>query len=358
MIITKEIKNLKNFYKNKKVLITGHTGFKGYWLCLFLKILGANIYGISLPPDKKNNFLYKKLNLKNIFKLELFCDISNYKKVDFFVKKIKPNVVFHLAAQALVLESYKNPFETYKTNVLGTVSILNSIRELPSVRSFLNITTDKVYLNDNRDYGYTENDTLMGIDPYSNSKSCSELVTYSYIKSFLHNVPVSTCRSGNVIGGGDFSENRIIPDCYRAIKNKLPLVIRNKNSIRPYQHVLDPIYLYLLIAMCQTYNKQLASNYNIGPDQEDCLTTYNLAKKFYKYFNQNFKFIEKKVFKEKEANFLKLNNSKIKNKFGWKPLLTTEKGIFYTSKWYENFILKNEDILDYTEKQIKEIIGI
>lgn len=352
-----EIKNLKKFYKNKKILLTGHTGFKGYWLSLFLKILGAKIYGISLTPNIKDNLLYKTTNLKSIFDLEFFCDISNYKKVDFFVKKIKPNVVFHLAAQALVIESYKNPFETYKTNVLGTVSILNSIRELSSIKSFVNITTDKVYLNDNRDYGYSEEDILMGIDPYSNSKSCSELVTYSYIKSFLQNIPVSTCRSGNVIGGGDFSENRIIPDCYRAIKNNLVLIIRNKNSIRPYQHVLDPIFLYLLIGMKQTQNKNLASSYNIGPDVKDCLTTFDLAKSFYKFFNKDFKFKEKKIFKEKEANFLKLDNSKIRNVFNWSPLLSIEKAIFYTSKWYQTLLLKKENIFQYSKNQIKKIIG-
>lgn len=353
-----EIKNLKKFYKNKKVLLTGHTGFKGYWLSLFLKILGAKIYGISLLPNKKDNLLYKITNLKNIFTLELFCDISNYKKVDFFVKKIKPDVVFHLAAQALVLESYKNPFETYKTNVLGTVSILNSIRELSGIKSFVNITTDKVYLNDNRDYGYSEEDTLMGIDPYSNSKSCSELVTYSYIKSFLQNIPVSTCRSGNVIGGGDFSENRIIPDCYRSIKNKSVLVIRNKNSIRPYQHVLDPIFLYSIIGMKQVHNKDLASSYNIGPDIKDCLTTFDLAQSFYKFFNKDFKFKEKNVFKEKESNILKLDNSKIKKIFNWIPLLSIEKAVFYTSKWYQTFLLKKENIFQYSKSQIKEIIGL
>lgn len=353
-----DIQNLKKFYKNKKVLLTGHTGFKGYWLSLVLKLLGAKIYGISLLPNKKDNLLYKITNLKNIFELELFCDISNYKKVDFFVKKIKPNVVFHLAAQALVLESYKHPFETYKTNVLGTVSVLNSIRGLSSIKSFVNITTDKVYLNDNRDYGYSEKDTLMGIDPYSNSKSCSELVTYTYIKSFLQNIPVSTSRSGNVIGGGDFSKNRIIPDCYRSIKNKSILIIRNKNSIRPYQHVLDPIFLYLLIAMKQVNDKNLASSYNIGPDVEDCLTTFDLAKKFYKFFNKDFKFKEKKVFKEKEAILLKLDNSKIKKVFSWAPLLSIEKAIFYTSKWYQIFLLKKENIFEYSKNQIKEIIGI
>ena len=266
-----------SFYNGKKVLVTGHTGFKGTWLCNILLLAGADVTGYSLePPTDPSMFeitgLGKRMN-------SVIGDIRDFDCLKKVFDEVRPEIVLHLAAQPIVLESYNNPKYTYETNVMGTVNILECIRTSDSVKSFLNVTTDKVYKNDETIWGFRENEPLDGFDPYSNSKSCSELVTHSYKSSFFadNHVKISTARAGNVIGGGDFAANRIIPDCVRAAMKGEDIKVRNPNSIRPYQHVLEPLYVYLMIAAEQYDNANAADWYNVGPNESDCLTTGELA---------------------------------------------------------------------------------
>ena len=271
---------LMKFYKGKKVLVTGHTGFKGAWLSKILLEAGAEVTGYSLEPNTEPS-LFKILNLENKLN-SIIGDIANLEKLKRIFEEYKPEIVFHLAAQPIVLDSYKEPVYTYMTNVMGTVNLLECVRESNTVKSVINVTTDKVYENMEWEWGYRENERLNGYDPYSNSKSCSELVTHSYKVSFFDDkkVAVSTVRAGNVIGGGDFANFRIIPDCVRAMENNKVIEIRNPNSTRPYQHVLEPLFAYLLIAKKQYEDYTYASSYNIGPSEEDCVTTEELVKIF------------------------------------------------------------------------------
>ena len=345
-----------DFFKGKTVLITGNTGFKGSWLSEILYLAGANVIGYALEPEEVS--LYNILNLDSKVNT-VFADIRNYKKLLSTIKKYKPEIVIHLAAQPLVIESYKNPQYTFDTNIMGTVNLLEAVRNTNCVKSFLNVTTDKVYYNDESDRGFKEDDKLCGSDPYSNSKSCSELVTYSYKKSFFDELDyprVSTARAGNVIGGGDFSENRIVPDCVRAAINNKFIEIRNPNSVRPYQHVFDCLKGYLTIIINQYNDKSFIGNYNIGPEIENCKTSEQLVKCFcekwgsidYVNLNQNSK---------KEDKFLRLDCEFSKNKLGWKNTYNLEQAIEKVvewSKWYSN----GEDIIAKTDEQIKSYFEI
>ena len=262
-----------SFYKGKKVFITGHTGFKGSWLCKMLIRVGAEITGYSLePPTDPSLFRIAELE-KDIH--SVVGDIRDLTALQAAFGKAQPEIVFHLAAQPIVRDSYIDPVYTYETNVMGTVNILECLRNNNCVKSFLNVTTDKVYKNKEWEWGYRENEELDGYDPYSNSKSCSELVTHSYKNSFFsdRHVAISTARAGNVIGGGDFANNRIIPDCVRAAIKHENIVVRNPFSTRPYQHVLEPLYVYLMIAAMQYQDIAYAGYYNVGPDDRDCLQT-------------------------------------------------------------------------------------
>lgn len=308
-----------SFYKGKKVLITGFTGFKGTWLCHILLLAGAEVTGYALEPEEPALFLQSGLSGRIN---SITGDIRNRDTLVRLVQNAKPDIVFHLAAQPLVRFSYREPAVTYETNVMGTVNILEAIRLTPSVRSFVNITTDKVYENREWYWGYRENENLCGLDPYSNSKSCSELVTYSYRESFFYakNMPaISTARSGNVIGGGDYAEDRIIPDCVRAALGKNDIVLRNPCSTRPYQHVLDCLSGYLTLAEKQ-YDKKIAGDYNFGPDDESCVTTGHLVELFCDIWANGISWMmlsDGQSFHE--ANFLKLDCSKAKAVLGWKP---------------------------------------
>lgn len=269
-----------SFYKGKRVLITGHTGFKGTWMCQVLVSAGAEVIGYALEaPTNPSLFemcgLQKKIN-------SVTGDVRDLDKMKKVFQETQPEIVIHMAAQPLVRESYRNPVYTYETNVMGTVNVLECVRCTGSVKSFLNVTTDKVYLNREWQWGYRENEELNGYDPYSNSKSCSELVTSSYKNSFFNesDVAISTARAGNVIGGGDFAEDRIIPDCVRAIEKEEDIVVRNPFSTRPYQHVLEPIMAYLMIAEKQYKDKKYAGCYNVGPDDVDCWSTGELVELF------------------------------------------------------------------------------
>lgn len=348
-------KIMLEFYKNKRVFITGHTGFKGSWLCKILLCAGAQVTGYSIDVPTVPS-LYEMANIeKNITHIK--GDIRNLEELKKAFIKAKPEIVFHLAAQPLVIESYNNPVYTYQTNVMGTVNILECIRKSETVKSFVNITTDKVYQNNEWEWGYRENETLNGYDPYSNSKSCSELVTSSYKKSFFsdNKIRISTARAGNVIGGGDFAENRIIPDCIRAAMNNQDIVVRNPNSIRPYQHVLEPLFAYLMIAQKQYEDEKYAGSYNIGPEYSDCITTGKLVTIFCDKWGENLKWKTNMVDGPHESNFLKLDCSKLKNTFGWKPTWDVETAIEKTVEFAKEY-RKGNNISKIMENQIAEFI--
>ncbi len=344
-----------NFYKGKKVFITGHTGFKGSWLCKILTMAGAEVTGYSLePPTNPSLFEIAKIG-KNIN--SIIGDISDYEKLKAAFDQAQPEIVLHLAAQPLVRDSYKDPAYTYRTNVMGTVNILECVRNSDCVKSFLNVTTDKVYKNKEWEWGYRENEELDGYDPYSNSKSCSELVTHSYKSSFFNDgkIAVSTARAGNVIGGGDFANDRIIPDCIRSAQKGEDIIVRNPYSTRPYQHVLEPLCAYLMIAQKQYCDINYADYYNVGPDDADCFQTGALVDLFVKHWNGGIKRVNKPDGGPHEANFLKLDCSKLKTVFGWKPTWNLEAAIAKTVEWTKVW-LGGEDVNACMEKQIKEFL--
>lgn len=345
-----------DFYKNKKVFITGHTGFKGSWLCEILHEAGAEVMGYALEPNTEPN-LFNLLDLSNTVK-SVIGDIRDLDKLKKAISDFQPDIVFHLAAQPIVRESYNNPVYTYDVNVMGTVNVMEAVRNCSSVKSLVNVTTDKVYLNREWVWGYREDEVLCGFDPYSNSKSCSELVTYSYKCSFFdnnENISVSTARSGNVIGGGDFAKDRIIPDCIRAAIKKEDIVVRNPYSTRPYQHVLDCLSGYLLLAKLQYENKDIAGNYNFGPNDESCVTTGDLVDMFCKKW-PNTKWVNKSDGGPHEANFLKLECSKSKSILGWKPKLKIDDAVRLVVEWSRVFET-GDDVLNVTLKQIHEYFG-
>lgn len=327
-----------DFYKGKKVFITGHTGFKGSWLCEVLLMAGAEVTGYSLDVPT-NPALFDILSLKERMKSNI-GDIRDLSHLVKCMKEAQPEIVIHMAAQPIVRESYRNPVYTYDVNVMGTVNVLEAVRLTESVKSFINVTTDKVYKNREWEWGYRENEELNGFDPYSNSKSCSELVTDSYKNSFFSNrdIAISTMRAGNVIGGGDFAQDRIIPDCVRAAIKGEDIIIRNPHSVRPYQHVLEPVMAYLLVAQEQYKNHSLAGSYNVGPDEENCLTTGDMANMFCAKWNEksgdNIKWINKWDSGPHEANYLKLDCSRMKKVFHWAPLISADKMLEMTVDWY------------------------
>lgn len=349
-----QLKNVLQFYKGKKVLVTGHTGFKGAWLCQILLNAGAQVCGYSLPPHTEPSLFNIACLDKQIDSvIGDMRDLSHLKKV---FERVQPEIVLHLAAQPIVRDSYKNPVYTYDTNVMGTVNILECVRLFPCVRSFLNVTTDKVYENMEWEYGYRENDRLDGYDPYSNSKSCSELVTHCYSKSFFSDSPcaISTCRAGNVIGGGDFANDRIIPDCLRAVMSGNNIIVRNPHSTRPYQHVLEPLAVYLIIAKAQYENKRFAGCYNVGPDDNDCVTTGELVTIFCNQWGNNLKWHNKSDGGPHEANFLKLDTSKLKKTFGWKPFYSIHEAIGKTIEWFRVY-QNGMNVTSIMDQQIIEL---
>lgn len=346
-----------DFYKGKKVLITGHTGFKGSWMSKILVMAGADVAGYSLEPPTNPN-LFSIAGLEGKMK-SVIADVRDYDSLKALFDEFQPEIVFHLAAQPIVITSYEQPKYTYETNVMGTVNLLECVRLTPSVKSVLNVTTDKVYKNNEWCWGYRENEPLDGYDPYSNSKSCSELVTHSYKASFFdsRDIAVSTARAGNVIGGGDFADNRIIPDCVRASMKNEPIIVRNPNSTRPYQHVLEPLNAYLMIAAAQYEDKSLQGYYNVGPDEADCLTTGELATIFCTSWGdgQTYKCLKKDG--PHEANFLKLDCSLLKKTFGWSPTWSAVKAVEKTVEWTKVYASEG-NVPEITEKQIKEFFNI
>ncbi len=308
-----------SFYRNKKVLVTGHTGFKGTWLCRILVNAGAIVTGYALDPPTNPN-LFELARLRDRMD-SVIGDIRDFGYLKETFERVQPEIVLHLAAQPIVRDSYKDPRYTYETNVMGTVNIMECVRLFPCVKSVLNVTTDKVYYNNEWCWGYREDEALDGFDPYSNSKSCSELVTHSYKNCFFTDgkVAVSTARAGNVIGGGDFAKNRIIPDCVRAMKDGGVIRVRNPYSTRPYQHVLEALAAYLTIVAKQYSDSRYQGYYNVGPDDGDCVTTSELVDLFCKYWGEGVRW-EKQTDVDAlhEADYLKLDCSKIKVTFEWK----------------------------------------
>lgn len=345
-----------SFYRGKRVFITGHTGFKGAWLCKILNELGAQIAGYALePPTNPNLFTLSGISTQVD---STIGDIRDYEKLKKAFDDFKPEIVFHLAAQPIVRESYHDPRSTYETNVMGTVNILECVRNSTCVQSFLNVTTDKVYRNQEWAWGYRETDPLDGFDPYSNSKSCSELVTHSYQSSFFAECPtaISTARAGNVIGGGDFAKDRIIPDCIRAAQNKKEITVRNPYSVRPYQYVLEPLFAYLLIAQYQYIDKRYENHFNIGPDERDYVTTGDLTSLFCKDWGNGLTWVDKSDGGPHEASILKLDCSLIKSVLNWEPCWSIEKAVRETVEWTKAY-LSGQEISECMTKQISEYYG-
>lgn len=342
-----------DFYNGKTVLVTGHTGFKGSWLCTMLEMAGANVVGYALPPEGESLFALSAAGEKMN---SVAGDIRDYGHLKNTFEAYRPELVFHLAAQPIVRESYQNPVYTYETNVMGTVNLLECVRNTKGVKSVLNVTTDKVYENREWNWGYRETDALDGYDPYSNSKSCSELVTHSYKKSFLDEtgIAVSTARAGNVIGGGDFAKDRIIPDCVRAAMAGEEIIIRNPYSVRPFQHVLEPLIAYLMIVEKQAVSAEMQGYYNVGPQEDDCITVGTLADLFCNAWTG---VSWKNVCDEgpHEASFLKLDCSLIKSKIGWKPKWDIKKAVEKTVEWAKVY-QSGESIRACMEAQIQEFL--
>ncbi len=351
------MRDLFEFYRGKRVLVTGHTGFKGTWLCRILELSGATVTGYSLePPTNPNLFSLSGVEAEMT---SVIGDIRDLNLLKMTFEAAKPEIVVHLAAQPIVRDSYKDPRYTYETNVMGTVNLLECVRQCGSVRSVLNVTTDKVYQNNEWCWGYREDEKLDGFDPYSNSKSCSELVTHSYKSSFFagESAPaISTARAGNVIGGGDFANDRIIPDCVRAQIAGQPIYVRNPFSTRPYQHVLEPLFAYLMIAKAQYEDRTMAGWYNVGPDECDCVTTGELVNLFCEAWGDGAKWMDRsEPGAPHEANFLKLDCSKIKATFGWRPTWHIRECIEMTCR-FSKAMLRDEKIRDEMDSEIEAFV--
>lgn len=353
LVIMKDLE----FYKGKRVFVTGHTGFKGTWLCKMLVEAGAQVTGYALqPPTKPSLFAICKIEDKIN---SIIGDVRDLNHMERVMKESCPEIVLHLAAQPIVRDSYRDPVYTYETNVMGTVNILECVRRTDSVRSFLNVTTDKVYYNNEWEWGYRETDPLDGFDPYSNSKSCSELVTHSYKNSFFQDgsTAISTARAGNVIGGGDFANDRIIPDCIRAAQAGEAIHVRNPYSTRPFQHVLEPLYAYLMIAQRQYEDGKYAGYYNVGPDDRDCVTTGALVDLFCRTWGEGQRWESRAVEGPHEANFLKLDCSRLKSVFGWSPVWGIEEAVAKTVEWSKNW-MEGNDVNSCMEQQIREYLSM
>ena len=347
--------NIK-FWKNKKILIIGHTGFKGGWLTMVLNLLGAKVYGISLPPDTNNNF-YNLTNLKNYLIEDKKLNIENFNLLKSKIIKIKPEIIFHLAAQSKVRDSYISPLNTIRTNTLGTANILEIFKQNKFIKTLLITTTDKVYKNTDNKKFFTENDELGGDDVYSASKSSVEIITNSYFKSFFSESKeksVICLRAGNVIGGGDWSKDRIIPDCIKSIKNKKSIILRNPKSIRPWQHVLEPIMGYIITAeKIHKLKNNLGPAINFGPKRSNCVNVKMLASKLILNLNLKNKIIEKKSKQNfQEKKYLFLNSSNALKKINWKSILSFDQTIKLTADWYDMYF-KKKNLENFTIFQIK-----
>ncbi len=344
----------KTFWNNKKVFLTGHTGFKGSWLVLMLNHLGAKVAGYShdIPTTPS---MFELCNLSELLEEDIRDDILNLPKLQAAIERYSPDIVFHLAAQPLVRKSYSDPYETYSTNVMGTLNVLMSVLKCANLKTVVNITTDKCYENREWQKGYIEEDTLGGYDPYSSSKACAEILTASIRRSFYHanNISLCTVRSGNVIGGGDWAEDRIIPDFMRSLVQNKVLHLRNPGAIRPWQHVMEPLCGYIMLAEKSFNNSEYSEAWNFGPDDKDCKTVLNVIQIVKEKFPAHPGIVAQSDTKQPhEANFLKLDCSKAKKRLGWKPRLSIEEALQLTSEWYFAQFQKN-DLRRITLSQIE-----
>lgn len=347
---------LSDFYRGKRVFVTGHTGFKGSWLCRVLLRWGAEITGYALAPEPRQLFDLCDMD-KSLH--SIIGDIRDEDALFRALRDSRADVVLHLAAQPLVQEGYRNPVETYDVNVMGTVRLLDCLRRLKTARSFVNVTTDKVYRNEEWCWGYREDDVLDGRDPYSNSKSCSELVTHCFRDAYFQDgsMAISTMRAGNVIGGGDFAENRLIPDCVRAASSRAPVVLRNPNAVRPYQHVLDPIYAYLLVAAEQYRRPEKMGAYNVGPGEAGCLSNRALAELFCKAWGEGAAWTSSgQADGFPEANTLRLDCAKLAAAFGWKQRWNVETAVEKTVEWTRAYLAFG-NVAKMMDAQIAEFMG-
>ena len=344
-----------DYYRGKKVLITGHTGFKGSWMSVMLVNAGAKVIGYS-TCSKREIRLFDLCGVQEQI-THVQGDVRDLDHLTEVFRANEPEVVIHMAAQPIVRTSYLDPVGTYSTNVMGTVNVCEAVRRTPSVKSFLNVTTDKVYENREWVWGYRETDPLDGYDPYSNSKSCSELVTHSYRNSFFQDgrVAVSTARAGNVIGGGDFAPDRIIPDCVRAALAKETIIVRNPDSTRPYQHVLEPVCAYLMIAAAQAEKPGIAGWYNIGPDEAGCMRTGELVDLFVRKWGDGLQWAVQPDGGPHEANFLKLDCARIKTSFGWRPRWNLETAVEKVVEWSKAW-KAGQDVRPVMDRQIREFM--
>ncbi len=347
-------------YKNKKVLVTGHTGFKGSWLSFWLELLGAEVVGISLAPNIEPN-LYGVLGIKKHI-TSIFADIRDKNNLEKIIIEQKPDFIFHLAAQSLVRYSYQEPYQTFETNIMGTVNLFEAVRKCCLKCVIINVTSDKCYENNGAVCNFKETDSMGGFDPYSASKGASEIVTGAYRNSFFnprdygisHKVALASARAGNVIGGGDWSEDRLIPDIIRHLVKKEEVIIRNPHSVRPWQHVIDCVSGYMLLGAKLSENAvEFVGSWNFGPDENIVMTVEQILLKSLKLWGTgNYKVIPEKVLKE--ANFLRLNISKAKKELGWKPRYEIDKALEKTINWYKNYYSGMIDMYEYTKNEIKE----
>ena len=342
-------------YKNKKVFITGHTGFKGSWLSLWLNKLGADVCGYSLSPNT-NPSMFLSLDIQNKIKKSTIADILDKKSLEEAIDNFKPDIIFHLAAQPLVRKSYSEPFLTYNTNVIGTLNVLEAARKCNTVKAFVNVTTDKCYENKNQQQGYKETDPMGGYDMYSSSKACSEILSASYRNSFLNNEGylLATARAGNVIGGGDWAQDRLIPDCIRSIEENKAIELRNPDSTRPWQHVLEPLGGYLLLGQKLLENdRTFADGFNFGPSENSNHKVLDVVNKITNLYNKGEIVVNKKD-NLHEAKLLSLNIDKAKKLLGWEPVYNWETATEKTVDWYKNFYKNNTDMYEFTISQIEE----
>ena len=344
-----------NIYRNKKVFIKGHTGFKGSWLSIWLQTLGAKVCGYSLKPNT-NPSMYRELDIENKIEKSIIGNILDYEKLEDSINDFQPEIIFHLAAQPIVRLSYKEPKLTYETNVIGTLNVLEVARKCKSVKAFVNVTTDKCYENKEIARGYKEDEPMGGYDMYSSSKGCVEIMSSSYRRSFLQeedSMSMATARAGNVIGGGDWAEDRLIPDCIRYINQNKAIEIRNPIAVRPWQHVLEPLSGYLLLGqkLLET-GKDYAEGFNFGPNEESVLKVSEVAQKIIENYNKGEVIVHKKD-NLHEANLLMLNIEKAKTVLNWTPTYTANEAIKETVEWYKHFYAKDTDMYQYTIQQIK-----
>lgn len=344
---------LKKFYKNKRVLVTGATGFKGAWLCAWLNMLGSKVYGIGYNPNKNKNLFYK-LDLQKKINLSI-ANIKDYKKVKKIIHKVKPSIIFHLAAQPLIYAGYKKPYDTYNVNFNGSLNVVDIVLSAKFTKSLIIVTSDKCYESNNSTTGFKESDILGGIDPYSGSKSSTEIMVRTYRESFFKfkKVGVSTGRAGNVIGGGDWSEKRLIPDCIRSIKKNKTIVLRNPNFNRPWQHVLEPLKGYLLLAK-QQYKKPMkfSGAWNFGTNPNSLTSVKSIVNFIIKFWGKG-KLVSKKNNFYEQAN-LQLNISKAKKKLNWRPTYNIKNSVKLTVDWYYKVLEQKNSPIEVTNKQIKQ----